>query len=153
MLYFATLFKRNHAGDKVALPILGMLSDDYWCNLLWHTTNSESYFISSGMDEFICGWNKVHFLLTSYYKRVRHQKRGWPFTYFTIDNSQIHRFRKRQLFMQKYFVFVYLTFMSLIVLYFLHSSSVLSFYTDVVLTLSTTIFVKIWNLYYVPNLN
>ena len=35
-----------------------------------------------------------------------------------------------------YFIFVYLTFLSLIVLYFLHITSVLSFYIDVVLTLS-----------------
>ena len=37
-----------------------------------------------------------------------------------------------------YFIFVYFIFMSLIVLYFLHSTSVLSFYIDVVLTLSIT---------------
>ena len=35
-----------------------------------------------------------------------------------------------------YFIFVYLIFMSVIVLYSLHSTSVLSFYIDVVLTLS-----------------
>ena len=34
------------------------------------------------------------------------------------------------------FFFVYLIFMSLIVLYFLHSTSVVSFYIDVVLPLS-----------------
>ena len=43
----------------------------------------------------------------------------------------------------QYFIFVYLIFMSLIVLYFLHSTSVLSFYIDVVLTLSM---VKCWRL-------
>ena len=37
-----------------------------------------------------------------------------------------------------YMTFVYRVFMSQIVLYFLHSTSVLSFHTNVVLTLSTT---------------
>ena len=35
-------------------------------------------------------------------------------------------------------IFIYLIFMSQIVLYFLHSTSVLSFYIDIVLTLSTS---------------
>ena len=38
-----------------------------------------------------------------------------------------------------YFIFAYLIFMSLIVLYFLHSTSVLSFYMDVVFTFSMEI--------------
>ena len=50
----------------------------------------------------------------------------------------------------KYFIFVYLIFMSLIVLYFLHNTSVLSFYIDVVLTLSIPSFmphhgVSLWH--------
>ena len=42
--------------------------------------------------------------------------------------------------------FVYLIFMSLIVLYFLHNTSVLSFYIDVVLTLSIEVWEWISNL-------
>ena len=41
-------------------------------------------------------------------------------------------------------ILVYLIFMSLIVLYFLHSTWILSFYIDVVLTLSISIAEDIW---------
>ena len=61
-------------------------------------------------------------------KRTGHSRR--------MHNPQCYVSGKRPMSDPLYFIFVYLIFMSLIVLYFLHSTSVLSFYVDVVLTLS-----------------
>ena len=61
----------------------------------------------------------------------------WSVCKFVIkENNFFHCFTSLCLAVRYYFTFVYMIFMSQIMLYFLYSTSVLIFYIDVVLTLS-----------------